>query len=106
MVVCDGFVGNVVMKLTEGLGAAISGLVGERLGTKFGKDDISLFVSELYEATNVVEVHGGGPLLGVNGVSVVGHGRGNADSVRRAINSARQAVEVGYVSKLNEELAC
>ena len=103
--VCDGFVGNIVMKLTEGLGNAITDLVKERLGAKLPEADLASLVSELYEANNVVETLGGGPLLGVNGVSIVGHGRGNADSVRRAIGTARRAVVVGFVSKLNEELA-
>ena len=103
--VCDGFVGNIVMKLTEGLGNAITDLVKERVGAKLPEADLASLVGELYEANNVVETLGGGPLLGVNGVSIVGHGRGNADSVRRAIGTARRAVGVGFVSKLNEELA-
>ena len=41
----------------------------------------------------------------MNGVSVVGHGRSKAESVRRAIDTARRTVEVGFVPSLNEELA-
>jgi glycerol-3-phosphate acyltransferase PlsX len=105
VVVCDGFVGNVVMKLTEGLGDAMAGLVRERLKDKLPESDIEPLARELYEVNNVLETHGGGPLLGVNGVSVVGHGRGKAESVQRAIGTAMLAVEVRLVDKLAQELA-
>ena len=103
--VCDGFVGNIVMKLTEGLGAAFADHLGRRLDKKLPETEAERITEEVYELGNVVETFGGGPLLGVNGVSVVGHGRGRAASVRRAIETARHAVEVGLVPGLNEELA-
>ena len=103
--VCDGFVGNIVMKLTEGLGSSTADLVKERLDTKLPEAEVAALVSELYDVNNVTETYGGGPLFGVNGVSVVGHGRGRAESVRRAISTAKRAVDVGLVTKLNNELA-
>ena len=103
--VCDGFVGNIVMKLTEGLGGAMAGRLRERLDGKLPDDDVEELAADVYRVSNVVETWGGGPLLGVNGVSVVGHGRGKAESVRRAIDTARHTVEVGFVAGLNEGLA-
>ena len=103
--VCDGFVGNVVMKLVEGLGSAISEQLKDRLDGKLPETELADLTREVYEMNNVTETYGGGPLFGVNGVSVVGHGRGKAESVRRAIETARRTVEVGFVEKLNEELA-
>ena len=94
VVVADGFVGNVVMKLTEGLGAGIAELVSERLKGRLPDDQVQELAREIYEVNNVVEVHGGGPLLGVKGISVVGHGRGRADSVRRAIGTARRSIRL------------
>ncbi|MBM3933044.1 MAG: phosphate acyltransferase PlsX [SAR202 cluster bacterium] len=105
VVVCDGFVGNIVMKLTEGLGEATSHLLKERLKGKMAEADAEAIAKEVFDLHNVVEVNGGGPLLGVNGVSVVGHGRGRADAVARAIGMAKKAVDVGFVAKLNTELA-
>ncbi len=103
--VCDGFVGNIVMKLTEGLGSAISERVQASLDEKLGSAEVAALASEIYEVNNVTETWGGGPLLGVNGVSVVGHGRAKADSVKRAIGTAKQAVDVDFVPALSEELA-
>ena len=102
--VCDGFVGNIVMKLTEGLGNATADLLKGRLDGKLSEAELEELIGEVYEINNIAEAFGGGPLLGVNGVSVVGHGRGRAESVRRAIETAKRTVEVGLVSKLNEEL--
>ena len=102
--VCDGFVGNVVMKLTEGLGNAMADRLRGRLSEKLNEADLTALMQEVYELSNVTEAYGGGPLFGVKGVSVVGHGRAKADAIRRAIGTAKRAVEVGLVSKLNEEL--
>ena len=104
VVVCDGFVGNIVMKLTEGLGQAISEHLRTRLKDRLSESDLNDLVQEVYELNNRVETHGGGPLFGVNGVSVIGHGRARADAVRRAIGTAKFTVESGFISKLNEEL--
>jgi len=105
VVVCDGFVGNIVMKLAEGLGEAMADRLRARLAGKLPPQDLEALVKEVYELTNVGETLGGGPLFGVNGVSVVGHGRAKADSVQRAIGMAKMAVETGFVARLNERLA-
>ena len=105
VVVCDGFVGNIVMKLTEGLGSAMAEHLRTRLNDRLPERDSEDLAREVYEINNQVETLGGGPLLGVKGVSIVGHGRGNAGSVRRAIGTARLVVELGFVSKLSHELA-
>jgi glycerol-3-phosphate acyltransferase PlsX len=105
VVVCDGFVGNVVMKLTEGLGQAIAEHVRAKLAGKLTPADIDDVVGEVYALNNAVEVAGGGPLFGVNGVSVIGHGRAKADAVQRAIRTARTVVKSGFIDTLNDALA-
>ena len=101
---CDGFVGNIVMKLTEGLGRGVSEHLRRRLRGRLPDAEVEELAREVYEMSNVVESVGGGPLFGVNGVSVVGHGRAGAGAVERAIGMARHAVESGFVAKLNAEL--
>jgi len=105
VVVCDGFVGNIVMKLTEGLGTSIAEYLSEKLKGKLPQEELNHFSNEIYELNNVVEINGGGPILGVKGVSVVGHGRGNSKSVLNAIKSASQTVKSNYIEKLNQELS-
>ena len=105
VVVCDGFVGNIVMKLTEGMGRATSEHLRARLKDRLSEAELETVVREVYEVNNVAETHGGGPLLGVNGVSIIGHGRARADAVQRAIGTAKLAVESGFIARLNEELA-
>ena len=104
VVVCDGFVGNIVMKLTEGLGQSISDHLRSRLQGKLAVEDLDEVAREVFELNNQVEARGGGPLFGVNGVSVVGHGRARATAVQRAIEMAIQVVGSGFIGKLNEEL--
>ena len=105
VVVADGFVGNVVMKLTEGIGQAAIDVVRQRMKGTLSEDDLESLTQELFEKTNVVNTHGGGPLLGVKGVSVVGHGRGKREEVKRAIDQAKNWHQLGVVDKLNDALA-
>ena len=105
VLVCDGFVGNIVMKLTEGLGFGLSEHIKGRLAGKLDNEDIDSVAREVYELNNVAETFGGGPIYGVNGVSVVGHGRGKADSVQRAISMAKHSVKTRLVQEINEKLA-
>ncbi len=105
VVVADGFVGNVVMKLTEGIGQAAIDVVRQRMTGTLSEDDLESLTQELFEKTNVVNTHGGGPLLGVKGVSVVGHGRGKREEVKRAIDQAKNWHQLGVVDKLNDALA-
>ena len=104
VVVCDGFVGNIVMKLTEGLGQQLSEHLRSRLDGVIPSEDLASLLQEFYDMNNVVESRGGGPLFGVNGVSVVGHGSARADAVERALGMAKMAVETDFVSQMNNRL--
>ena len=102
VVVCDGFVGNVMLKLTEALGEAISRDVRKRLaGSREGEE----LADHIYNLTNRIETYGGGPLLGVRGVVIVGHGRSQASSIAKAIQTARTTVERGFVEEAQKEIA-
>ncbi|MCH8869553.1 MAG: hypothetical protein IIC85_07565, partial [Chloroflexi bacterium] len=75
------------------------------LAGKLSESDLDHVIKDVYDLNNVVETMGGGPILGVNGVSVVGHGSGRADAVQRAIGTAEFAVNNGFIAKINEELS-
>ncbi|MBI4233584.1 MAG: phosphate acyltransferase PlsX [Chloroflexi bacterium] len=101
VVVCDGFVGNVLMKFAEGLGASLA----QHLRGRSSVPGAESFAQEIYDLTNVVEQAGGGPLLGINGVAVIGHGRARAPAIANAIGTARRAIAIGFVQGLRDELA-
>ena len=101
VVVADGFTGNVVMKLTESLGVALSDLVRSRSPDGGG----NALADEILELTNPALAYGGGPLLGVKGVAIVGHGRARATEIARALHTARVAVEKDFVVIAERELA-
>lgn len=105
VVICDGFVGNIILKLTEGLGSALAERVGERLETLVSLNESEKIQSEIYNLTNALEAFGGAPLLGVNGVSIVGHGRSKAVSITKAIETAKNTVEISLIDNLNQELS-
>ncbi len=100
VVVADGFTGNVVMKLTESLGTALSDLVRERSPNGDG----NALADEILELTNPALAYGGGPLLGVRGVAIVGHGRARAAEIARALHTAKEAVERDFVAIAEREL--
>lgn len=104
VVLCDGFVGNALLKLTEGLGAVIAKDLGMRLAPHVGVDVAREIATDLFKKTSVLDT-AGGPILGVNGVVVVGHGRAQAQMVRGAIQAARMLHERGVVSAIHDELA-
>ena len=103
--IADGFVGNVVMKLTESIGRAAIDLLHSRLASRLPEAELEDLMRELNDRTNVVNVHGGGPLLGVRGVSIVGHGRGKREEVKRAIEQAVRWHRLGFVDKLSGALS-
>ena len=105
VVVCDGFVGNVIMKLSEGLGESVSDFLKGKLAQYTDVKEAQEISKEVYDLYNVVETHGGGPILGVDGISVVGHGSARAGSVKRAIGTAQFAVTSEFIARLNDELA-
>ena len=97
VVVCDGFVGNVVLKFYEAIGPFIIGLLanaGVDKKTMMGalKD---LDYSE----------HGGAPLLGVNGVSIISHGKSSPRAIKNAIKVAVQAIDTRMDEHIGRRLA-
>lgn len=92
VLICDGFVGNILLKSTEGLGKRIAKDVLEKTGDK------NLY-NEIYQKTNVLEFYGGGPIYGINGVSIIGHGSSNVSTVTNAIKTAKMIIENDWVEK-------
>ncbi|MBI2170600.1 MAG: phosphate acyltransferase PlsX [Chloroflexi bacterium] len=105
VIVCDGFVGNILLKFTEGLGTALARRLAEAASSALPASAMHLLGAELSSMTNAVDLAGGGPLFGVNGIAVIGHGRSRAPSIARAVALAKRAVDFGLVEAMQQELA-
>jgi phosphate acyltransferase len=108
VVVCDGFVGNVLLKVSEG----VSRLLLESIRGAIKSNPVTLLGGALAQpAFGKVrrefdyEEYGGVPLLGVNGVSIVSHGRSGAKAIKSALRVARQAAESRVPQLIAEGMA-
>ena len=104
VIVCDGFVGNILMKFTEGLGATMAVYLKKTLEGKLPPAELGPIASKMWEVNNLPKKMGG-PLFGVNGVVIVGHGASQAEGVAGAIDTARRCVEIKLIEGMRTELA-
>lgn len=105
VVVADGFVGNIAIKMAEATAELIFGRLREEIPRgvrgKMGGLLIRSGVRRIRERMDWREF-GGAPLLGLDGVAVVAHGRSDARAVKNAVRVAKQAVEADLVGKIRE----
>ncbi len=104
VIVCDGFVGNILMKFTEGLGTALSHYVEQRLADHLPAAELAKVSSDLWETTNMPRTMGG-PLFGVNGMVMLGHGSCRASGIAGAIHTGVRCAQIGMVESMRQELA-
>jgi phosphate acyltransferase len=108
VIVCDGFVGNVALKISEGLSVAVRFLLRESL-----RSTITSQVGALLARKAFVDFkkriddseYGGAPLLGLKGVAIVGHGSSNANAIKNAVRVAKQFAESGLNERMEQDLA-
>ena len=104
VVVCDGFVGNVMIKLAEGIAEFTFALLREELTSSLlGKVGAILLRPSLRRLKRRIDYqeYGGAPLLGVAGIVIVAHGRSRAVAICHAIRVASRAVESDLLGALN-----
>jgi phosphate acyltransferase len=107
VIVCDGFIGNVALKVSEGLVEMVRHLLRESLeATISGKIGYALAKSAFVDFKKRVDYseYGGAPLLGVRGVCIICHGRSNANAVKNAIRVAKEFAECRVSQRIEEEL--
>jgi phosphate acyltransferase len=108
VVVCDGFVGNVVLKLSEGLAETLLGMLRTQmtssLPSKLAAAVLRPGLRNVFRRLDYAE-YGGVPLLGINGSAIVSHGRSNAKAIKNAIRVARQTAETNIAGAIAEGLA-
>ena len=108
VIVCDGFTGNVALKISEGLVEAIEHLLGEELQSTFTTRVgylLSLRAFRRFRKRVDYSEYGGAPLLGVNGLCIVGHGRSSAKAVRNAIAMAHRFATQDFIRRLEQGIA-
>jgi glycerol-3-phosphate acyltransferase PlsX len=107
VVVCDGFTGNVVLKVSESLAKTILLLLKEGFTknwrTKLGYLLVKPAITQFRKRTDYTE-YGGAPLLGLNGVVIISHGSSKARAIKNAIRVARESVELQIQEKIAETM--
>lgn len=89
VIVCDGFVGNVVLKVIEGMGEGMIRMLAEELGSS-APDMVSKLkpvISKLQEQHDYSS-YGGTPLLGIDGIGIISHGSSKARAIKNALKAA------------------
>jgi glycerol-3-phosphate acyltransferase PlsX len=102
VVVCDGFTGNVALKISEGVAETISKLLLKEISSSFlGRLAYPLIAGPLLNLKRRIDYaeFGGAPLLGVNGITMICHGRSSAKAIKNAIRRAKGMAE-GRVREL------
>jgi glycerol-3-phosphate acyltransferase PlsX len=108
VIVCDGFTGNVTLKISEGLVDTVETLLHEELSATFGTRVgyvLSRQAFRRFRKRVDYSESGGAPLVGVNGLCIVGHGRSSSKAVRNAVAMAARFVTEGLVPRLAHEVA-
>jgi glycerol-3-phosphate acyltransferase PlsX len=108
VIVCDGFTGNVALKISEGLVDVVETLLGEELSSTITMRVGSLLarraLRRFRRRVDYTE-YGGAPLLGVAGLTIVGHGRSSAKAVRNAVAMAYRFAAQRFIDRLQQEIA-
>ena len=103
VVVCDGFVGNVALKITEGTSKMLFELIKREFKSDIVGKIIGLIAKPFLKRINKrinYEEFGGALLLGVKGITVISHGRSKAYAIKNAVRVAKDAVETGVNEKI------
>lgn len=107
VVVCEGFVGNVVLKVSEGLGQFMTDLLASEVSRHTSDDDAGILrkvAQALLTKTDYAE-YGGAPLLGVDGLIIICHGRSDSRAISNALKVSAQYLDAEVNQKIIRTLA-
>jgi phosphate acyltransferase len=108
VIVCDGFTGNIALKISEGLVDTVAVLLDEELSRTFSGRVGSLLSRRAFRRFRRrvdYSEYGGAPLLGVAGVCIVGHGRSSAKAVRNAVAMAYRFAATDFILRVEQGIA-
>jgi phosphate acyltransferase len=108
VIVCDGFIGNIALKISEGLVEHVGGMLKKAIKSSIASQVGYVLSKQAFDSfrkrTDSSET-GGAPLLGVNGITIIGHGRSNAIAVKNAIRVASELCRTRFNEKIQQELS-
>ena len=107
VIVCDGFTGNVALKISEGLVETVEALLGDELQGTFSSQVGYLLSRRAFRRFRKrvdYSEYGGAPLVGVAGLTLVGHGRSSVKAVRNAIAMAYRFATSDFIHRVEQEI--
>jgi glycerol-3-phosphate acyltransferase PlsX len=108
VIVCDGFIGNVALKVSEGIVDVIKQMLKESLDASITRQIGAVLARNAFKDFKKrmdYSEYGGAPLLGVKGVTIICHGRSNANAIKNAIRVAAEFSGGGINPRIEEELS-
>lgn len=108
VIICDGFVGNILLKFAEGWTSIFGDMIREKISTKFRyKVGAAFLKPALEEIRNQYdyEEHGGTPLLGLNSVFIVAHGSSGPKAIMNSILLGQKCVNESLVENISQDLS-
>ncbi|MDH4161273.1 MAG: phosphate acyltransferase PlsX [Nitrospirota bacterium] len=109
VIVCDGFIGNVVLKTAEGVAEAIGAILRENIGSNPLRKAGYILMRPAFQALKRkmdYAEYGGAPLLGINGISIISHGRSSDRAIKNAIRVAVEFAKSEVNRHIHEDIAC
>ncbi len=107
VIVCDGFAGNVALKVSESLSEMLTTLLREEIvhsvRSKIGYMFLQNGLKSMRQRTDYSE-YGAAPLLGLGGICAIGHGRSSAKAVKNAIRTTASLVKADLNAKMQKEI--
>ena len=108
VIITDGFIGNIVLKTSEGVADTIGKMIKQEINSsgifqKIGALLLKPVFKGLKKATDYAE-YGGAPLLGVNGCVIISHGKSNSKAIKNAIFQAIKYIENDVTNKIKDSL--
>ena len=108
VIVCDGFIGNIVLKVSEGLADVLTQFLKREItASSLGKAGALLLKPAFARFKKKIDYaeYGGAPLLGINGISIIGHGRSSPMAIRNAIRVAKESFEKGVNRHISDKVS-
>lgn len=107
VVVCDGFVGNIILKFAESIGGVFSFHMKRHIGKKIFRNLGAFLLKPTFAGLRKVfdyEEYGGAPLLGIDGVSIICHGGSTPKAIKNAVREAAKMIREGVNQIIRREL--